>query len=1043
MCSREGLLRSVEVVREAVVSGRGTAAVADGSKVRLTPLRQCIVPPPMCAASVILPSPAQALAFRNAGDREILAAVVGEGRLFIAGSVEDDLWEVTAEEAGGVASPEGEPLLEAAEVSLEGALPSPASRIRALTWLGQHHLLALASQSPEVLLPEGPGHPRDLLLELRVSWDWVPEAIPRGGSLTGPSASLTCLTETGGGLLQVVASSQEAAFLQYRDGTVRQYRLGGHLDPHGSLPAPCPRLLSVPASPSAVGNDLVGLSARGQLYLGARCLSTDCTSVVLRESGPGGAFLLYTTTNDLLCILPLSDAGSNPGLTNRLHRVVVETLASSGMGNAEGSKGVGPATNPKKVMKAAMRGGLSASATGAGTQSRSVESGALLVAAPPGDHHVVMQLPRGNLERIAPRRLLLSSIAAALDEHDYSRAWELVLVNRVDPNILTDYAWPDFLKHTTEFVEAVADDRALADFIAALREDSVLRPGGLYPDLHPLSAAQEEGQDNGGGRGKVERVCEALGEALEAAGADEYLRPRLTALCRQGQLEAALRLVKKAKEAELAGSLPQNGTLKAPVGEGPGGGAARLGRWRAGATRSLVAAEEGLRHLLLTHDVDRLYRTALGMYELELAYMVVAAGQRDPGEYLAELSVYAARPPGPLRREAIDMALGRFSSALRNLVEAGPSHFPSALKLARDKGLLRELIGQLKEGEAARREALLAYAADMAAQNRAEDSALAFLAAGDREAALDRYHSSGQWQMALALAGQLEWNEEDVEELARDLMEGAAAMGRHADAGAIAAYHLKDVAAAVPHFCRAGEWREAMRLAGGLRELQQKVVGPLAAEAASSLLSEISENRERVDKYLDRYKQVQAKRESMAVALGSGVAGENPDEMEAGGGGGRLGELEDSGTDAESVVSGMSAYTSGTQASGTSRGTSGFSPSTVGGRSPRRSRQKQARKGGRIRQGSPGEEMALAAHIRGLVPEARTLLAAGHLAEALVMLGHESDARSLQQYMSGLVEVSGAAAAYVDGHPPPQGAGPSAGSAPTAPHWKWDLLRAA
>lgn len=51
-----------------------------------------------------------------------------------------------------------------------------------------------------------------------------------------------------------------------------------------------------------------------------------------------------------------------------------------------------------------------------------------------------------------------------------------------------------------------------------------------------------------------------------------------------------------------------------------------------------------------------------------------------------------------------------------------------------------------------------------------------------------------------------------MEELARDMMEGAAAMGRHADAGAIAAYHLSDPATAVPHFCRAGHWREVLNI---------------------------------------------------------------------------------------------------------------------------------------------------------------------------------------------------------------------------------------
>jgi elongator complex protein 1 len=73
------------------------------------------------------------------------------------------------------------------------------------------------------------------------------------------------------------------------------------------------------------------------------------------------------------------------------------------------------------------------------------------------------------------------------------------------------------------------------------------------------------------------------------------------------------------------------------------------------------------------------------MYELELGFMVVAAAQRDPGEYLAELSGYAAHPEGPLRRHAIDVALGRFPAALRHLVDAGPAHFDAALQLARDK----------------------------------------------------------------------------------------------------------------------------------------------------------------------------------------------------------------------------------------------------------------------------------------------------------------------------------------------------------------------
>lgn len=46
--------------------------------------------------------------------------------------------------------------------------------------------------------------------------------------------------------------------------------------------------------------------------------------------------------------------------------------------------------------------------------SRAVEQGALLLAAPPGDVRVIMQLPRGNLETVSPRALVLSAIATSL-----------------------------------------------------------------------------------------------------------------------------------------------------------------------------------------------------------------------------------------------------------------------------------------------------------------------------------------------------------------------------------------------------------------------------------------------------------------------------------------------------------------------------------------------------------------------------------------------------------------------------------------------------
>lgn len=73
------------------------------------------------------------------------------------------------------------------------------------------------------------------------------------------------------------------------------------------------------------------------------------------------------------------------------------------------------------------------------------------------------------------------------------------------------------------------------------------------------------------------------------------------------------------------------------------------------------------------------------MYDVQLAYMVVAHSQRDPGEYLMELQQLVKAPTEGLRRHAMDMHLGRFDRALQHLVAAGQDHFPEALQLARAK----------------------------------------------------------------------------------------------------------------------------------------------------------------------------------------------------------------------------------------------------------------------------------------------------------------------------------------------------------------------
>ncbi len=59
-----------------------------------------------------------------------------------------------------------------------------------------------------------------------------------------------------------------------------------------------------PESPAAIG-----LAPSGQLFWGEALLATDATSVTVRRSGAGGAFLLYTTRTHFLYTIPFRDLG--------------------------------------------------------------------------------------------------------------------------------------------------------------------------------------------------------------------------------------------------------------------------------------------------------------------------------------------------------------------------------------------------------------------------------------------------------------------------------------------------------------------------------------------------------------------------------------------------------------------------------------------------------------------------------------------------------------------------------------------------------------
>ncbi len=103
---------------------------------------------------------------------------------------------------------------------------------------------------------------------------------------------------------------------------------------------------------------------------------------------------------------------------------------------------------------------------------RSIERGARLVTAMPTNMSVVLQMPRGNIETIYPRVMVVGGIRQLIDDRDYGRAFYYCRAQRVDMNILYDHKPEQFLENVRRFLEQLGDVPHIDLFLSSLRYDA-------------------------------------------------------------------------------------------------------------------------------------------------------------------------------------------------------------------------------------------------------------------------------------------------------------------------------------------------------------------------------------------------------------------------------------------------------------------------------------------------------------------------------------------------------------------------------------------
>lgn len=100
---------------------------------------------------------------------------------------------------------------------------------------------------------------------------------------------------------------------------------------------------------------------------------------------------------------------------------------------------------------------------------RSTERGSRLVTVMPTTFALTLQMPRGNLETIYPRALVLAGIRAFIDKKNYRSAYLACRSQMVDMNILHDYSPTQFMASVSLFIDQVKKVEFVDEFLSNLK----------------------------------------------------------------------------------------------------------------------------------------------------------------------------------------------------------------------------------------------------------------------------------------------------------------------------------------------------------------------------------------------------------------------------------------------------------------------------------------------------------------------------------------------------------------------------------------------
>ncbi|KAM8803480.1 elongator complex protein 1 [Rhynchonycteris naso] len=704
-------------------------AVIDGNRVLVTVFQQSVVPPPMYTYRLLLPQPANQVLFsahsQKSNDLAVLDATnqISVYKCVDSPSV-DPTVKLGAVGGNGFKVPLKTPHLEKRyEIQFENSEDQEVNPLKLafLTWIQEDVFLAVS---------HSPSSPQSVIHHLTVASSGTDDehgqlTVSSSVTVDGVIISLCCSSKTKSVALQLAGGQILKYLWESPSLVVEPWKNPAGLPVR--FPHPCTQ-----TELAVIGGEecVLGLTDRCRFFINDNEVASNITSFAVYDD-----FLLLTTHFHTCQCFCLRDASF-------------------------------------KTLQA----GLSSSHVSNGETLRKVERGSRIVTVVPQDTKLILQMPRGNLEVVHHRALVLAQVRKWLDKLMFKEAFECMRKLRINLNLIHDHNPKVFLENVETFIKQIDSVNHINLFFTELKEEDVTKT--MYPPPIP-STVQRPGDPAGR---KVDLICDAMRAAMESIDAHKYCLSILTSHVKKTTPELDIVLQ---KVHELQGNAP-------PVPDA-------------------MTAEEALKYLLLLVDVNELYDHSLGTYDFDLVLMVAEKSQKDPKEYLPFLNTLKKMETN-YQRFTIDKYLKRYEKAIGHLSKCGPEYFPECLNLIKDKSLYNEALKIYPPNSQQYKDVSIAYGEHLLQEHLPEPAGLVFARCGAHEKALDAFLAAGSWQHALCMAARLQLGADQLAGLGRALAGKLVEQRKHSEAATVLEQYAQDYEEAVLLLLEGAAWEEALRL---------------------------------------------------------------------------------------------------------------------------------------------------------------------------------------------------------------------------------------